>query len=239
MIKPKALTSLTIFFPCYNEAENVGAQVDEAVKTAEEYGVDYEVLVVDDGSRDKTAEIVRARMAKNPHIKLITHEKNQGYGAAVRTGLLNAKKDLVFMTDGDRQFRLGDIEKLFSKIDSCDVVVGFRISRQDAAHRRIGGKIWTTVVRTLFGLKIRDIDCAFKLYRHKCLEGLVLKSNQLVIHAETMGRLRRKGWRIEEIGIDHYPRTAGQATATALPRLLKSVVELLRVYPSVLQEKRK
>lgn len=237
MIKPKALTSLTLFFPCYNEAENVGAQIDDAVKTAEEYGIDYEVLVVDDGSRDKTAEIVRSRTAKNPSVRLIQHERNQGYGAAVRTGLMAAQKDLVFMTDGDRQFRISDIEKLFSKIDSCDVVAGFRISRRDAAHRRVGGRLWTTAVRCLFGLPIRDIDCAFKLYRRKYLQGLNLRSNQLVIHAETLGRLKRRGCRIEEIGVDHYPRTAGKATATALPRLIKSFVELLRVYPSVLSEK--
>lgn len=238
MIKPKALTSLSIFFPCYNEAENVGATIDDAVKTAEEYGVDYEVLVVDDGSTDRTADIARGRAAKNPRVRVESHPQNRGYGAAVRTGLMQAQKDLVFLIDGDRQFRVGDIEKLFSKIDSCDVVTGFRIARRDAAYRRIGGKTWTSFVRMLFGLPVRDIDCGFKLYRRKCLKGLNLKSNQLVIHAETLGRLKRRGCRIQEIGVDHYPRTAGKATATALPRLLKSFVELLRVYPSVLSERR-
>lgn len=226
MIKPKALTSLTIFFPCYNESSNVAAMIEQAAKVGEEYGVDYEILVVDDGSTDNTTDVVRQSAGRYPKVRLVRHERNQGYGAALRTGLSNATKDLVFLTDGDNQFRIHDIEKLFSKIDSCDVVTGYRLSRQDRAHRRLNGKLWTWLTRTLFGLPVRDVDCAFKLFRKKCLQGLTLKSNQLLIHAEILARLKKKGFKIQEIGVPHYPRTAGKATATHPIRILKTFGEL-------------
>ena len=204
--------------------------LEQAVKVAEEYGADYEVVVVDDGSRDDSAQIVRSWTQKNPNVRLIQHEKNMGYGAALRTGLKSAKKDLVFLVDGDNQFRLSDVDKLFSKIDSCDVVTGFRIVRQDKAHRRVNGFLWTQLNKLLFGLKVRDVDCAFKLFRKKVLEGLELKSNHLLIHAEILARLKKKGAKIEEIGVPHYPRTAGKATATKPGEILKTFSELFRLY---------
>ena len=219
-----------MFFPCYNEADNVGRMIEEAVKVGEEYGADYEVVVVDDGSKDGSAKIVREWAQKNPRVRLVQHEKNEGYGAALRTGFQNVTKDLVFLTDGDNQFHLSDIDKLFSKIDGCDVVTGFRISRQDAFPRRMNGFLWTKLNRFLFGLPVRDVDCAFKLFRQKILQGLELKSNQLLIHAELLARLKKKGAKIEEIGVTHYPRTAGQATATHPAKVLKTFGELLRLY---------
>ncbi len=202
----------------------------QAVQVGEEYGIDYEVLVVDDGSRDDSAEKVRRGSAKNPRVKLIQHESNRGYGAALRTGLSSATKDLIFLTDGDNQFQLSDIEKLFSKIDGCDVVAGFRIVRQDKAYRRLQGFLWTQLNRALFQLPVRDVDCAFKLFRRNCLVDLKLESNQLLIHAEILARLKKKGCRIEEIGIPHHPRRAGQANATHPSRILKTFGELFRLY---------
>ncbi len=230
MIKPKALTSISFFFPCYNEEENVGSMIEQAIKVGEEYGIDYEVVVVDDGSRDKSVEVINRWIAKNPRVRLLQHPVNQGYGAALRTGLLNSRKDLVFLTDGDNQFHLADIEKLFSKIDSCDVVTGYRIVRQDKMHRRLQGFLWTQLNKALFGLKVRDVDCAFKLFRKKCLTGLELKSNQLLIHAEILARLKKKGFKIEEIGVPHYPRTAGKANATHPLRILKTFGELFTLF---------
>ena len=230
MIRPKALTSLSLFFPCYNESENVGVMIEQAVKVGEEYGADYEVVVVDDGSSDNSVSIIKSWSAKNPRVRLVQHEKNRGYGAALRTGFKNVTKDLVFLTDGDNQFRLADIDKLFSKIDSCDVVAGFRINRMDRGHRRLQGFLWTQLNKLLFQLPIRDVDCAFKLFRKKALEGLVLESNYLLIHAEILARLKKKGMRIEEIGITHYPRTAGQATATKPSAIFKTFYELFRIY---------
>ena len=230
MIRPRALTSLSIFFPCYNEEANVGRMIEQAVKVGEETGVDYEVVVVDDGSRDGSAGIVRSWVKRNPRVRLVQHDRNRGYGAALRTGLRSVTKNLVFLTDGDNQFQLSDIEKLFFKIDSCDVVAGYRISRQDGPLRRLKGRLWTQLNRTLFGLRVRDVDCAFKLFRRSALEGLALESNQLLIHAEILARLRKKGCRIEEVGIPHYPRTAGKATATAPLRVLGTFSELLKLY---------
>ena len=230
MIKPKALTSLSIFFPCYNESENVDSMIEQALQVGEGYGVDYEVLVVDDGSRDDSAEKVRRWSKKEPRVRLVQHGTNRGYGAALRTGLENASKDLVFLTDGDNQFQLADMEKLFSKIDGCDVVTGFRLHRQDRPYRRLNGFLWTRLNRWLFGLRVRDVDCAFKLFRRKCLEGLELESNHLLIHAEILARLQKKGCVIEEIGVPHYPRRAGEATATKPAAVLKTFQELVRLY---------
>jgi glycosyltransferase involved in cell wall biosynthesis len=230
MIKPKALTSLSIFFPCYNEASNVATMIDQAVQVGNEYGIDYEVVVVDDGSSDDSVKIVQGYSKKNPRVKLVQHEKNLGYGAALRTGLLNVSKDLVFLTDGDNQFRIAEIDKLFSKIDSCDVVVGYRISRQDKAHRRLNGFLWTKLTKLLFGLPIRDVDCAFKLFRKRALEGIVPKSDHLLIHAELLARIKKRGFKIQEIGVTHYPRAAGKATATGVGRILKTFGELFSLY---------
>jgi glycosyltransferase involved in cell wall biosynthesis len=204
--------------------------IEQAVRAAENYGVDYEVLVVDDGSKDNTAQIVRDWSKKNSCVRLLQHGENQGYGAALATGLANATKDLVFLTDGDNQFHLSEIEKLFSKIDSCDVVAGYRIERQDKVHRRLNGYLWTLLTHLLFGLPVRDVDCAFKLFRRKALEGLELKSKQLLIHAEILARLKKKGCRIEEMGVTHHPRLAGKATATGLKRILKTFGELFGLY---------
>lgn len=230
MIKPRSLTSLSLFFPCYNESENISNMIDQAVRVGEDYGIDYEVVVVDDGSRDNSAEIVSQWAKKNPRVRLVRHEKNRGYGAALRTGLAAAQKDLVFLTDGDGQFHLPDIEKLFSKIDGCDVVTGYRIARRDNPLRRLNGFLWTQLNKTLFGLKVRDVDCAFKLFRRKCLQGIELKSDQLLIHAEILARLKKKGCKIEEIGVPHYPRTAGKATATGPLRILKTFGELFSLF---------
>ncbi len=238
MIRPKALTSLSIVFPCYNEEANVATMIEQSVKTAESYGMDYEVVVVDDGSRDRTSEIVKKMAAQNPKVRLVQHEKNQGYGAAVRTALKGAKKDLVFFTDGDNQFHLSDIDKLFSRIDDCDVVAGYRISRQDKWHRRLNGFLWTQGNKVLFQIPVRDVDCAFKLFRRKVLDGLELKSKQLLIHAEVIARLRKRGWRIQEIGIPHYPRTAGKATATGLTRILRTFAETAGLFQDISREKR-
>ena len=233
MIKPKSLTSLSIFFPCYNEADNVKTMIEQSVQIGNDYGIDYEVVVVDDGSSDQSAQIVREEARKNPRIRLIQHSQNKGYGAALRTGLGNVKKDLVFLTDGDNQFRLSEMEKLFSKIDSCDVVVGYRINRQDKAHRRLNGFLWTSLNKILFSLPVRDVDCAFKLFRRKALEGMELKSDHLLIHAEILARLKKKGCKIEEIGVTHYPRVAGKATATGIGRILKTFQELFGLYRQI------
>ena len=233
MIKPRSLTSLSIVFPCYNEALNVGQMIEQAVQVGEEYGVDYEVVVVDDGSRDESARIAGDAARANPRVRLIRHERNKGYGAAVRTALAGATKDLVFLTDGDNQFRLTEIEKLFTKIDGVDVVVGWRINRRDKGYRRLNGFLWTRLVRALFGRRVRDIDCAFKLFRRRHLEGLPLESDQLLIHAEILARLKKKGCRIEEIGVNHYPRVAGKSSAVGLNRILKTFGELSRLYRSI------
>lgn len=207
--------------------------IQDAIKIGEDYGIDYEVIVVDDGSLDKSPAVVEGWSKKNPRVCLVRHEKNMGYGAAVRTALQSATKDLVFLADGDNQFRVSEIEKLFSKIDSCDVVTGYRLSRRDNWFRRTGGDFWHAFVRVALGVPVRDVDCGFKLYRRRVLEGLPIESNHVFVHAEILARIRKKGKRIQEIGVTHYPRTAGRASATTPAKLLKSLGEALRLYGRV------
>ncbi|HXV18500.1 MAG TPA: glycosyltransferase family 2 protein, partial [Candidatus Omnitrophota bacterium] len=189
--------------------------------------------VVDDGSRDTSVSVVERWTKKNQRVRLVRHEKNLGYGAAVRTALQSASKDLVFLADGDNQFRVSEIEKLFSKIDSCDVVTGYRLSRRDNWLRRTGGDLWHAFARVALGISVRDVDCGFKLYRRRVLEGLPIESNHVFVHAEILARLRKKGRRVEEIGMTHYPRTAGKASATSPAKLFKSLGEAIRLYGRV------
>ncbi len=224
MIKPKALTSLSVILPCFNEAAALPAVLQEA-HLLEGYGAEYEVLVVDDGSADETAAVTGCFAEKNPRIRLLRHERNQGYGAAVRTGLAAASKDLICLMDADGQFRLGDLDKLFSKIDSCDVVTGYRLARRDWAGRRLLGKTGVFLLRVLLGLKVHDPDCGFKLYKRSALQGLTLRSNQLFIHAEMLAQFRRKGVRVEEIAVTHYPRERGNPSAVSPSRVLATMGE--------------
>ena len=233
MFRPRALTSISFFFPCYNEALNIGSMIEQAVQVGEAYGADYEVVVVDDGSQDNSSAVVERYAKENPRVRLVQHDFNQGYGAALRTGFQSVTKDLVFMADGDNQFRVNDIEKLFAKIDGCDVVTGYRLRRQDGPLRRLNGRLWTWLNRTLFGLPVRDVDCAFKLLRRKCLAGVELKSKQLLIHSELLARLKKKGCKIQEIGVDHFPRTQGKASATGIGRILSTFGELFRLYGDI------
>ena len=226
MIKPKALTSLSIVFPCRDESSSVGPLIEEALQVGDRYGTDYEVLVVDDGSRDDTAGIIDQWAKKNPRVRLLRHAGPRGLGAAVRTGLEKAQKDLIFLTDGDHQFRVSDIDKLFSKIDSCDAVVGYRLGRQGGTPRKLASFLWTQANRALFGLHVRDVNCGFKLFRRRALEGLPLRADSRFIHAEILGRIVRAGGRIQEIGVSHYPRSGGRSKAYEAPALLGALTDL-------------
>jgi glycosyltransferase involved in cell wall biosynthesis len=233
MYKPRALTSLSILFPCHDEEGSVGSVIEQSVKTAEEYGIDYEVIVVDDASRDRTAEIVGNFARKNPRVRLVQNRSGRGYGAAVRTGFNEASKDLVLLTDGDGQFQISDIEKLFSKIDGADAVVGFRLTRKDPVFRRFAGTAWNESMRVLLRLKTRDVGCAFKLFRRRALQDLRLKSDHLLIHAEILARLRKAGRRVEEIGVNHYPRTSGKGMPKGPGQLFRSAGEFFKLYGQI------
>lgn len=217
--------------PAYNEAENISQMIADVVQVMDRLALDYEVIAVDDGSRDRTAEIVKEISRKNPRVRLVQHASNQGYGAAVFSGLTSAVKDLVFFTDADRQFNLQEIEKLLAKIDKADLVVGYRAPRRDPIMRRLNGKGWSFLVTLLFGYTARDIDCAFKLMHRDVVERIQdeVRSRGATFSAEFLVRAKRAGFSFLEIPIEgHRPRRAGSPTGARLDVILRAFKELLQ-----------
>jgi glycosyltransferase involved in cell wall biosynthesis len=220
---------LSVVLPAFNEEANVAAAIDETAAAAAPLFEEVEVIAVDDGSRDATAERVRHVAAKDPRVRLIQHPQNRGYGAAVTTGLRAARLPLVFYTDSDLQFDPRQIAVLLTKIDEAPIVVGYRRSRQDPAHRKLNAWAWNQLMRLLFDLDIRDVDCAFKLFRREVLEGVPLESEGAFFSTELLARLRACGHRIVEVPVDHYRRRAGAPTGARLGVIGKAFRDLWRL----------
>ena len=221
---------LSIILPAYNEEENIERAMAAATKVAERLCARHEVIVVDDGSRDGTAQLVRDAAALDPRIRLVSHESNQGYGHALRSGFEAATMDLVFFTDADNQFDLEELEVFLPSIEHADVVAGFRYNRQDPFIRRFFAKGWNAIVRVLFYAPVRDIDCAFKLFRREVFEDISLEAMGAMVSTELMVRVARSGKSVVEIGVTHYPRTAGKARGADPRVILRALRELRSMY---------
>lgn len=223
--------SLSVAIPAYNEAENIVDMIEDVAREIGPLADEVEIIVVDDGSKDATAKRVEELASRVPNLRLVRHAVNQGYGAAVFDGLASATKDLVFFTDGDRQFDLAEVPRLLDAMDSADVVVGYRAPRRDPFLRRLNGKGWSTLVTVLFGYTSRDIDCAFKLMRRSVIERLKdeVQSRGATFSAEFLVRAKRAGFRIVEIPIrGHRPRVAGSPTGAKPSVVFRAFKELLR-----------
>ncbi|TKJ42540.1 cell wall biosynthesis glycosyltransferase [candidate division LCP-89 bacterium B3_LCP] len=204
--------SLTIFFPCFNEEGNVQKAVEAAIEAAQLITDDYEVIVVNDGSVDQTGPIADKIAAENDRVRVVHHGNNRGYGIALQSGYRNASKDAVFYTDGDLQFDIKEITKLWPLLDDYDVVTGYRIKRMDPFIRKLNSYGWTSLTKMLFGLPVRDVNCAFKLFRREVIADMELKSEGALIDAEVFARAKKADYRITEIGVHHYPRQTGSQT---------------------------
>ncbi|HKG57365.1 MAG TPA: glycosyltransferase family 2 protein [Candidatus Limnocylindrales bacterium] len=207
---------LSYFFPAHNEEANLRPLVDEALATLPELADTWEIVIVDDGSRDATRQIADELAAANPdRVRAVHHPTNLGYGAALRTGLASARFELVAFTDGDRQFRVADLRRLTERLfapDAPDVVVGYRIRRADPLARTVYARLYRLANRIFFGLRIRDVDCACKLFRRAALDAIRTESGGAFFSAELLIKLRASGRRVVEVGVPHYPRTAGSPT---------------------------
>ncbi len=230
-----APVSITVFFPCYNEQGNVARVVAQADAVLKGIGADYEILVVDDGSADDTGRIAEGLAAANRRVRVIHHPHNQGYGAALQSGLRGASKNLVFFSDGDGQFDLSELPPWLPLMQQYDAVVGYRLQRQDPLSRKIMGWLWTRLVCLLFGLKIRDIDCAFKLFRRDIFQHIRMESTGALISTEILARISRAGYTITQRGVHHRPRTAGRQTGANPKVILRAFVELLRLRRRILK----
>lgn len=222
--------SLSIFFPAYNEEANIAASVAQAETVAKTITDTYEIIVVNDGSQDKTGAIADTLAAENPHIRVVHHAPNQGYGAAVWSGIQAARYDYVFFTDADLQFDLSELTKLVAYVPKYRVVLGYRAKRRDPFMRLLNAKGWNLLNRFLFGLKVKDIDCAFKLFERKLLQDLPLKSRGAMLSAELLIHLQRRGTVFKEVPVTHLPRTWGSPTGAEPKVILRAFNELFQTY---------
>jgi glycosyltransferase involved in cell wall biosynthesis len=222
--------SISVFFPCYNEQDNVGRTTQRAVEVLEGLGADFEILIVDDGSADQTSVRADAIAVGDSRVRVVHHPQNMGYGAALQSGIRAAKKEFIFFTDGDGQFDIGEIKLLLPLIKQNDLVCGYRLDRKDPFMRKLNGWMWTQLVNLLFGMRIRDIDCAFKLFRAEIFDGMKMSSSGALISAEILARATRRGFRVAEVGVHHYPRTAGKQTGAKLTVIIRAFRELFKLY---------
>jgi glycosyltransferase involved in cell wall biosynthesis len=213
--------ALSYFFPAHNEEANLRGLVEEALVTLPELAEAFEIVIVDDGSRDATPQIADELAGADPRVRAVHHPRNLGYGAALRTGFGAARHDLIAFTDGDRQFRVADIGRLTARFaqGGADVVVGYRIKRADPLVRTLYAKAYRLANRIFFGLRVTDVDCACKLFRRDALRGINVESGGAFFSAELLIKLRAQGRSVVEVGVPHYPRTAGSPTG-AKPRVV-------------------
>ena len=226
---PDRIRSVSVFFPAHNEEAAIAQTLEQAEKVLTRLGLDYEIIVVNDGSRDRTAEIVEGICRRHTRIRLVNHATNLGYGAAVWSGITSSAKDYIFFTDADLQFDLEELPRLLCHVPDYDVVIGYRIKRRDPFLRLVNAWGWNRLNRALFGLRVRDIDCAFKLFKRTVFDDMVVTSRGAMVSAEMLVRIFRQGFRVAEVGVTHYPRTTGSPTG-AKPRVIaRAFLELLRV----------
>jgi len=222
------MSSISIFFPCYNDGATIANLIVEADRTARELTDDYEIIVIDDDSIDCSREILSELTSKYKHLKLIFHSQNLGYGAVLRTGFTHATKELVFYTDGDGQYDVKELKELYLAMnEEIDIVNGYKISRSDPLHRIIVGNIYLFLMKIFFGFKIKDVDCDFRMIRRSILEDLNLIHNSGVICLELVKKLENKGCRFIEIPVRHYFRAYGKSQFFNFRRLFRTGIEIL------------
>jgi glycosyltransferase involved in cell wall biosynthesis len=217
--------------PAYNEADNVEPMVIEATPALRAVTDDFEIIVVDDGSTDGTAEATLRAIESHPHVRLVQHPENKGFGASVYSGFTNAEKDWIFYTDADRQFVLSELETFMPAMDSADLIAGYRAPRKDPFMRVLYGKGWSMLCTLTFGYTVRDVDCGFKLFRREIIEELAptIKSRGATFSIEWLVRAKRAGYRFTELPVTHRPRVAGSQTGANIDVITRAFRELMQV----------
>jgi glycosyltransferase involved in cell wall biosynthesis len=222
---------LSVFFPAYNDSGTIASLVIASLKAAERLTSDFEVIVVNDGSADATAEIADELARTYPQVRVVHHERNRGYGGALRSGFSAATKDLIFYTDGDAQYDPAEMEALWNAFsDDVDLVNGYKISRSDPLHRIIIGRIYHHTVKLLFGLTVRDVDCDFRLLRRTIFDRVGLQKDSGVICLEMMKKIQDAGFRIAEVPVHHYHRAYGRSQFFNFRRLFRTAVDVMKLW---------
>ncbi len=221
-----------MFFPAFNDSPTIGHLVETAFEVVAARADDYEVIVVNDGSTDNTGDVLAALANRfSPRMKIVTHAANRGYGGALRSGFETASKQLVFYTDGDGQYDVAELHKLLDLMTpDTGLVNGFKLERNDPLHRILIGSIYNAFARTLFRIKIRDVDCDFRLVRRELLEKFKLTSTSGTICVELIRKLELSRCKVVEVGVHHYARLHGKSQFFRIRSLLKTLGQLIRLY---------
>jgi glycosyltransferase involved in cell wall biosynthesis len=231
--------SLSIFFPAYNDAGTIASLVIIAHMTARKLTDDYEIIVVNDGSPDHTGELLDEMARQFRWLRIVHHEHNRGYGGALRTGFRSATKQLVFYTDGDAQYDPRELLSLYQALsEGVDFVNGYKIGRSDPLHRIVIGRLYHHFVKTAFGLRLRDVDCDFRLMRRSVFEKVELTRSSGVICVELMKKVQDQGFRIAQVPVHHYHRTYGKSQFFNFPRVFRTLVDLWRLWLELVVRKR-
>jgi glycosyltransferase involved in cell wall biosynthesis len=223
--------SLTAFFPAYNDQHTIEGIVRTVASEMQKVTDDFEVLVVNDGSHDHTGQILDSLAARLPFLRVIHHERNLGYGAALITGFKNSRKDVIFYTDGDGQYDVREIHTLLGELGpNIDLVNGYKVKRADAWYRIWIGEAYRRSMRAAFGLSIRDVDCDFRLFRRRIFEKISLESRSGVICVEMAKKFEQAGFRMAEVPVSHYPRLHGRSEFFRIRHLLHTLRGLLKIW---------
>lgn len=221
--------SLSVVLPAFNEAQNLAATVAGALAVLPQLSARFEVLIVDDGSRDGTAEVCRDLTSRNGGVHVLRHSRNRGYGGALRTGFKAARGELIFFTDADGQFAFDQLSRFLADIENIDMVIGYRERRQDAWHRTFNSRLGNSMARRLLHVRARDINCAYKLMRRDLLMRLPLRSDGALISAELLALARRARWQIKERPVLHFSRKSGNATGANPLVILRTIQEYFQL----------
>ena len=229
------IDEMSVFFPCYNEEKNIKNTVSKAISVLTEVAKKWEIVLINDGSKDNTAKVLEEIKSNNPkEISIITHNPNRGYGAALKSGLYNCKYQWIAFTDSDGQFDFSEITKFIDKQKETksDIVIGYYLSRKVSKATILTSKIWEIIVFILFGLKVTDIDCGFKLINKKVVETIpkLEAERGAFISSEFLIKSKKAGFKITELGVHHYPRVEGQATGRNIKVIIKSFTDLFRLW---------
>lgn len=224
--KPKGLS---VFFPAFNEEDNLGPLVEDTLRVLPQLADPFEIIIVNDGSSDGTLRVAEELARAHPQVRVVNHPHNLGYGAALRTGFSQARYDLIFFTDADNQFKMDAISRFLPHADHNDLVVGYRIKRMDPFHRLFIARTYRLIVSTLFGLKVRDIDCAYKLINKRVFEKIQLRSDGAFISSELLIRAKKAGFSIHEVGVEHFPRAQGVSKGATPGVIFKTLSEIMKL----------
>lgn len=222
--------SLSLVLPAYNEAENLEAVVRRSLEVLPSLVEAFEIVVVDDGSRDGTGEIAERLARDDPRVRVVHHAVNRGYGAALRSGFAAAQGDLIMFMDADQQFDPADLAHLAPFVPHADIVAGYRVRRRDPWQRLVYAAIFNVAMRLLFGIAVRDIDCAFKVLRGDLVRAIDLQMNGALVNTELLAKAQRAGATIVEVGVRHYPRLSGEPSGGSLRVILRAMREVAQLW---------